>query len=74
MYDGIRRIEDVIDYIEDQQLNYHRGNAIKYISRAGYKDPSTEIQDLKKAAWYINREIEMLEKQQQLNHYLDQNL
>ncbi|MCI0528115.1 MAG: DUF3310 domain-containing protein [Nitrospira sp.] len=37
------------------------GNAIKYLSRAGKKDPATEIQDLKKAVWYINRRIEQLE-------------
>lgn len=52
---------EVIDYIEDQNLNFSRGNAIKYISRAGKKDPAAEIEDLEKAAWYINREIERLE-------------
>lgn len=51
---------EVIDYIEDKQLNYHRGNAIKYISRAGKKNPEKEIEDLKKACWYINREIDRL--------------
>lgn len=54
---------EVIDYIEDQNLNFSRGNAIKYISRAGKKDPAAEIEDLKKAAWYINREIERLENE-----------
>lgn len=52
---------EVIDFIEDKGLNFHRGNAVKYISRAGKKDPAKEIEDLKKAAWYINREIERLE-------------
>lgn len=51
---------EVIDFIEDKNLNYHRGNAIKYISRAGKKDPAKEIEDLQKAAWYINREIERI--------------
>ena len=51
---------EVIDFIEDKGLNYHRGNAVKYISRAGKKDPAKEIEDLQKAAWYINREIERL--------------
>ena len=53
---------EVIDFIEDKNLNYHRGNAIKYIARAGKKDSSKEIEDLQKALWYINREIERLEK------------
>lgn len=53
---------EVIDFIEDKQLNFHRGNAIKYIARAGKKNKETEIEDLEKAAWYINREIQRLEK------------
>lgn len=52
---------EVIDFIEDKGLNYHRGNAVKYISRAGKKNPEKEIEDLQKAAWYINREIERLQ-------------
>ncbi len=51
---------EVIDFIEDKKLNYHRGNAIKYISRAGKKNPDKEIEDLKKARWYIDREIKRL--------------
>lgn len=38
-------------------MNFNRGNAVKYIARAGLKDPDKEVEDLKKAAWYINREI-----------------
>lgn len=53
---------EVIDFIEDKQLNFHRGNAIKYITRAGKKNKETEIEDLEKASWYINREIQRLEK------------
>lgn len=52
---------EVIDFIEDKNLSFHRGNAIKYIARAGKKDQSKEIEDLKKAAWYIDREIKRLE-------------
>lgn len=48
---------EVIDYIEDKQLGYHLGNAVKYISRAGKKDPDKYVEDLQKAAWYLNREI-----------------
>lgn len=53
---------EVIDFIEDKKLNYHRGNAIKYISRAGKKDKKKEIEDLQKAVWYLNREIERLKQ------------
>ena len=49
---------EVIDYIEDKKLGFHLGNAVKYISRAGKKDPNKYIEDLRKAIWYINREIE----------------
>lgn len=52
---------EVIDYIEDKEFNYHLGNAIKYISRAGKKDDY--VQDLEKAKWYINREIERHQKE-----------
>ena len=51
---------EVIEYIEDKKLGFHLGNAVKYISRAGKKDPSKTIEDLEKAAWYLNREIERL--------------
>lgn len=43
-----------------EQLNFCRGNAVKYIARAGAKDDSKEIEDLEKARWYIDREIERL--------------
>ena len=52
---------EVIDFIEDKKLNYHRGNVVKYICRAGKKDPSKELEDLKKARWYLDREIEKIE-------------
>ena len=53
---------EVIEFIEDKKLNYHRGNSIKYICRAGKKDPQKEIEDLQKAIWYINREIRNLKR------------
>ena len=52
---------EVIDFIEDKKLGYHLGNAVKYISRAGRKDPARTVEDLRKAAWYLNRQIERLE-------------
>ena len=48
---------EVIDFIEDQNLNFHLGNAVKYISRAGKKDPVKFREDLEKAVWYLNREL-----------------
>ena len=52
---------EVIDFIEDKKLGYHLGNVVKYVSRAGKKCPDKEIEDLKKARWYLNRYIEKLE-------------
>lgn len=54
---------EVIDFIEDKKLGYHLGNAIKYIARAGKKDPAKKVEDLQKAAWYILREIDRLKKE-----------
>ena len=51
---------EVIDYIEDKGFDFCLGNAIKYISRAGHKQNAVE--DLKKAIFYINREIKKLEE------------
>lgn len=46
---------EVIDFIEAKRLDYHLGNVVKYITRAGKKDD--ELQDLKKARWYLDRAI-----------------
>ena len=46
---------DVWDFIRDQGLNFHLGNAIKYICRAGYKD--SKIHDLEKAIHYLENEL-----------------
>lgn len=54
---------EVIDAIDDWKLNFSRGNAIKYIARAGHKDPTTEIEDLEKAKWYLEHEITRLKKE-----------
>lgn len=48
---------EVIDFIEDQKLNYHCGNAVKYICRAGKKNPDKVVEDLQKAIWYLTREV-----------------
>jgi len=54
---------EVIDFIEDQNLDFHLANTVKYIARAGKKDPNKLLEDLKKAQWYLNRKIFNLEKE-----------
>ncbi len=49
-----------IDVIENWELGFHLGNTVKYLARAGRKD--NRLLDLKKANWYLSREIERLEK------------
>ena len=55
---------EVIDFIEDKELGFHLGNAVKYISRAGRKNSDKTVEDLRKAVWYINRQIQRLEREQ----------
>lgn len=53
---------EVIDFIEDKKLGYHLGNACKYISRCQLKnDGKDKVQDLRKAIWYIERQIHLWE-------------
>ena len=49
---------EVIDFIEDQKLPMHLGNAVKYICRAGRKDPAKTKEDLEKAVWYLQRYVD----------------
>ena len=51
---------ETLDFIESNKLSFTRGNAVKYITRAGYKDPAQEIADLRKARFYIDWEINRL--------------
>ena len=48
---------EVWDFIRDQELNYHLGNAIKYICRAGFKGDNSKTADLKKAIHYLENEL-----------------
>lgn len=59
-YNGI----EVIQLTE--QMNFNRGNAVKYICRAGFKAPEKELEDLRKARWYLDREIDRVLKGQNL--------
>ena len=52
---------ETIDFIEAKRLPYHLGNVVKYISRCGIKS-ECPLEDLKKAQWYLNRYVELLEK------------
>lgn len=57
-YYGGANIYEAINVIEAWGLGFHLGNAVKYIARAGKKDPQTYAQDLEKAIWYLRREVE----------------
>ena len=59
-YGGKDNPYEAIKVIEAWQLNFCLGNCVKYINRAGKKDRLKLIEDLKKARWYLDREIERL--------------
>jgi len=61
---------EVIDYIEDKNLGFCLGNAVKYISRAGKKQDyanqdqkAKTIEDIKKAIWYLERRIKEIDQE-----------
>lgn len=49
---------ETIDYIESWEMNFNTGNVIKYTTRAGFKE--NQLEDLEKAKWYLEREIQRL--------------
>ena len=54
-----------LDFIMSQGLDFARGNVVKYVTRAGRKgDADTELEDLRKAAYYLQREIERVEEKE----------
>ena len=59
-YGGKDNPYEAIKVIEAWNLGFCLGNTIKYISRAGKKDESKEIEDLEKALWYLDRHIQKL--------------
>ena len=63
-YGGANNPYEAIKVIDAWDLDFHLGNAVKYISRAGKKDPMKEIEDLKKAEFYIKHKIELLQEEQ----------
>ena len=54
---------ETIKVIEAWELDFHLGNTVKYISRAGKKEIGKEIQDLEKAKWYLERKIQKLKNE-----------
>ena len=60
-YGGENNPYEAIKVIEAWDLDFHLGNTVKYISRAGKKGTDKELQDLKKALWYLERRIQNLE-------------
>lgn len=63
-YGGENNPYEVIKVCEAWELDKdaYLFNVVKYIARAGVKDPDKELEDLKKAAFYLNRKIKNLEK------------
>lgn len=57
-YGGADNPYEAIKVIEAWGLGFCLGNAVKYISRAGKKNPAELVQDLEKARWYLDREIQ----------------
>ena len=53
---------ETIDFIEAKELNYHLGNVVKYIARAEHK--GDRMENLMKAQWYLDREIENMQVEQ----------
>jgi hypothetical protein len=60
-YGGESNLYEAIKVIEAWDLNFHLGNVVKYISRAGKKSKNS-IEDLKKAEWYLSRYVQFIQK------------
>jgi hypothetical protein len=56
-YGGESNPYEAIKVIEAWDLDFHLGNVVKYIARAGKKNPDKRLEDLRKAEWYLQREI-----------------
>jgi hypothetical protein len=61
-YGGGNNVYETIKVIDNWQLGFNLGNTIKYISRAGKKDPKKELEDLRKAKFYLDYHIKSLEE------------
>jgi len=61
-YGGENNPYEAIKVIEAWELGFSLGNTVKYISRAGKKGKDKELEDLRKALWYLQHHIETIEK------------
>ena len=61
-YGGEDNPYEAIKVIDAWNLGFSLGKTVKYISRAGKKDTDKELQDLKKALWYLQHHIQTIEK------------
>jgi len=61
-YGGAANVYEAIKVIDAWDLGFSLGNTVKYISRAGKKDHTKEIEDLKKVLFYLEHHIKTLEK------------
>ena len=61
-YGGADNPYEAIKVIEAWGLGFHLGNTVKYVSRAGKKSAQTLLEDLRKARWYLDREVTRLEQ------------
>lgn len=62
-YGGADNPYEAIKVIEAWSLAFSLGNCVKYIARAGKKPGHTQLTDLKKARWYLDRQIQQIEKE-----------
>ena len=62
-YGGKENPYEAIKVIDAWELGFSLGNTVKYISRAGKKGTDKELQDLRKALWYLQHHIEQLENE-----------
>lgn len=69
-YGGENNPTEAIKVIEAWGLGFNLGNTVKYISRAGKKDSSKELEDLKKALWYLEREITIRQAEKDVQEVL----
>ena len=70
-YGGVNNPYEVIKIIEHYDLNFSLGNVLKYTLRAGKKHDDTEIEDLEKAVFYLNRHLENVKKEKPEDKYVD---
>lgn len=67
-YGGSDNLYEAIKVIENWNLGFHLGNVLKYICRLGKKDEEDLIHELRKARWYLDRKINLLEKEKEKSY------